>query len=57
MANDKDWQRRSDEWVKSMHESRLRKERSAAKRNEQKENKHSSKDAQKNSEKNSGKRK
>ncbi|MGK0341421.1 MAG: hypothetical protein ACJAXW_001971 [Candidatus Azotimanducaceae bacterium] len=25
MANDKDWQRRSDEWVKSMHESRLRK--------------------------------
>ncbi len=49
MANDKDWQRRSDEWVKSMHESRLRKERSASKRNEQKENKHSSKDAQKNS--------
>lgn len=26
MANDKDWQRRSDEWVNSMHESRLRKE-------------------------------
>jgi hypothetical protein len=26
MANDKDWQRRSDQWVKSMHESRLRKE-------------------------------
>jgi hypothetical protein len=26
MANDKGWQRRSDQWVKSMHESRLRKE-------------------------------
>ncbi|MFT7287529.1 MAG: hypothetical protein ACI87W_001643 [Halieaceae bacterium] len=26
MANDKDWQRRSDAWVKSTHESRLRKE-------------------------------
>lgn len=26
MANDKDWERRSDEWVKSMHESRIRKE-------------------------------
>jgi hypothetical protein len=26
MANDKDWQRRSDEWVKSTHGSRLRKE-------------------------------
>jgi hypothetical protein len=26
MANDSDWQRRSDDWVQSMHESRLRKE-------------------------------
>ncbi|MFT5519498.1 MAG: hypothetical protein ACI9IA_000081 [Enterobacterales bacterium] len=27
MPNDKDWQRRSDEWVKSMHESSLCKKR------------------------------
>jgi hypothetical protein len=26
MANNKDWQRRSDEWVKAMEESRRRKE-------------------------------
>lgn len=26
MANDRQWQRRSDEWVKAIHESRKRKE-------------------------------
>lgn len=26
MTNNKEWQRRSDEWVQTMHESRLRKE-------------------------------
>jgi len=26
MPNDKDWQRRSDEWVKMTHDSRIRKE-------------------------------
>ncbi len=31
MGNDKDWQRRSDEWVKAAHESRLRKENRAKK--------------------------
>lgn len=25
MANNKEWQRRSDEWVKTMHESRRKK--------------------------------
>lgn len=25
MPNDKDWERRSDQWVKAMHESRLKK--------------------------------
>lgn len=30
MANDKDWQRRTDEWVKAMNESRLKKERNLA---------------------------
>lgn len=27
MSNNKDWERRSNEWVKSMHESRLVKEK------------------------------
>jgi len=27
MPNNKDWQRRSDEWVRSMHKSRLHKEK------------------------------
>jgi len=31
MANDKDWQRRSDEWVAAMHKYRLQKERKLSK--------------------------
>lgn len=27
MANDKEWQRRSDEWVRMLEQSRLRKEK------------------------------
>lgn len=37
MANDKGWQRRSDEWVKAMHISRLQKEGRSKKRREDKE--------------------
>lgn len=33
MPNDKQWQRRSDEWVKASHESRKRKEEERRRRN------------------------
>jgi hypothetical protein len=35
MANDKDWQLRSDEWVNSTHRSRLKKERELIERTAQ----------------------
>ena len=33
MVNDKAWQRRTDEWVNSIHKSRLKKERELIERN------------------------
>ena len=33
MVNDKAWQRRTDEWVNSLHKSRLKKERELLERN------------------------
>ncbi len=39
MVNDEEWQRRSDEWVKTMHASRLRKERKEQLLSEQHTNK------------------
>ncbi len=33
MPNDKQWQRRTDEWVKASHESRKRKEAERRQRN------------------------
>jgi hypothetical protein len=34
MANDRGWQRRTDEWVNSIHKSRLKKEQELLERNE-----------------------
>lgn len=45
MSNDKEWQRRTDEWIEATNESRRRKEQRLVEKNDR-ENK--SKDAEKN---------
>jgi len=47
MSNDKDWQRRTDEWIDATNESRKRKEKRLAEnlenKNKVKDNEHNSK--------------